>query len=196
MNPTDRPSVEIAADLVPGVHDALIELRAAIGARAANRVILHVGELLISNFPMMVSDMLATPQSSGTAGQVKIKLSRATSPLLMQCYESLGHGVRGSSVVNLLNRLYMLSEAQPELIEAAVRKKLLKADPEPANKEIPAPVHSNSSPAVNSPAVAETPDLYRELPTEEIVITGLPDDSGVPGLSPEDDPLSGMVITF
>ena len=196
MSPTDRPSVEIAADLVPGVHDALIELRAAIGARAANRVILHVGELLISSYPMMVSDMLATPQSSGPAGQVKIKLSRATSPLLMQCYESLRHGGRGSTVVNLLNRLYMLSEAQPELIEAAVRKRLQRADPDSANTETPAPVQSNSSIAASSPAVAETSDPYRELPTEEIVITGLPDDSGVPGLSPEDDPLSGMVFTF
>lgn len=196
MSPTDRPSVEIAADLVPGVHDALIELRAAIGARAANRVILHVGELLISNYPMMVSDMLATPHSSGEAGQVKIKLSRATSPLLMQCYESLGHGVRGSTVVNLLNRLYMLSEAQPELIEEAVRKKLQKADPESASTATPVADQSSSSSAESLPAAVETPDPYRELPTEEIVLTGLPDDSGLPGLSPADDPLSGINFTF
>ena len=196
MIPSGRPSVEIATDLVPGVHDALIELRASIGSRAANRVILHVGELLISSYPMTMSDMLVFPQVSGEAVQVKIKLTRAASPLLMQCYESLGHGVRGSTVVNLLNRLYMMSEAQPELIEEAVKKKLQRTDTP----------HASDLPEAEQLAVPATKNRVEPMmpstgsnhsyETEEIVLTGVADESGLPGLSPEDDPLSGLSFTF
>lgn len=196
MNPTGRPSVEIAADLVPGVHDALIELRASIGARAANRVILHVGELLIPSYPLMVSDMLAMTQRGGDAVQVKIKLTKAGSPFLMQCYESLGHGVRGVTLVNLLNRLYMLSEAQPELVEEALKRKLQKADS--VTQETETGVREPASAAAESvidPLIV-TPENYQTFQAEEIELTGLPDDSGLPGLSPGHDPLSGLNFSF
>lgn len=196
MIPSGRPSVDIAADLVPGVHDALIELRESIGPRAANRVILHVGELLIPSYPLMVSDMLAIPQAGGETVQVKIKLTKAASPVLMQCYESLGHGVRGATLVNLLNRLYMLSEAQPELVEEAVKRKLQKADS--ASQVVETGVGAPASAAAENLAEASvvTPENYQAFQAEEIVLTGLPDDSGLPGLSPGDDPLSGINFSF
>lgn len=184
-----RPHVEVIAYLVEGVHDALIELRNQVGAVRANRIIAHIAETLIEDYPMMVSDMQCVPvEERENCVQAKIILSRKRFPRLVACYESLPWGVQSMVVLSLMNRLYMLGEADPSKVEEVMRRRAQGGGEALSDK--PAVQNQNPKEGGALPPIGDMPIA------EEIILTDVPkptDESGVGSmLTSDDDPLIGL----
>jgi hypothetical protein len=194
-------TIEVSGFLFEGTHDALIELRSNIGVRNANRMIAHMSEALIEDYPLRLSDMQFNPKGSEQkAIPIKIVLSRKSAPRLVACYESLAWGVRGMALINLMNRLYMLGEADPSKVEEILRRRA--AVRSGADGRMPdGGAESASAVRVESRpghVFAGRPEVSSDMIEEEIVLTSLPvesdDSEQVNMLMSEDDPLIGINV--
>lgn len=208
MSAKDNKPLEVNGVLIEGTHDALIELRNTYGGRHANQLLLHVGDALVERYPLLLSDMHATPESGlGKSVQIKIRINAQQYPRLAKAYHSIGRGLRGIAMINLLNRLYMIGENDPGQVEAIVHERLRASSAQALasgafrndQDHVPSPSIQNDQGIEGSRGAGThlESQLPEEAISEEIFITAVPSD--LPGgslLTAEDDPLNGLDLGF
>lgn len=115
--------VFIQAPLVTGFHDALLALLQEDNRRMANHLVLTVSEACLDIWPVTIQDYKAPGE--GELHDAKIALNPNRFPRLYKLYTSLPPGVKGLTMINLLNRHQMMKEASPEEANAALNRMLL-----------------------------------------------------------------------
>jgi hypothetical protein len=186
----DRSTFEINGHLYEGTHNALIELRQNLGSRNANRMLVHVCETLIEDYPLVFSDLQVMPSRKDQPGQaVKISVPQKSCPRLSRCYEQLPWGTRGAVMLQLMNRLYTMAEADPKVVEQILRRRQVISSPQPIGHE--QFVTSDREVPTQDPSSFENrPDT--SFIEEEIILTGVPDSPGTSVLFDPDDALVGF----
>lgn len=115
--------VFIQAPLVTGFHDALLALLQEDNRRMANHLVLTVSEACLDIWPLTIEDYKAP--GDGELHDAKIALNPNRFPRLYKLYTSLPPGVKGLTMINLLNRHQMMKETSPEEANAALNRMLL-----------------------------------------------------------------------
>lgn len=193
-------SIEIQGFLIQGTHDALIELRNAHGTRHGNHLALHAAEVLLIKYPMLLSDLQhsVSPESRGAESGmlVKIAFKRSAYPLLAACHASLRWGGQGVGMINLLNRLYMIAEAAPELVEELMQQKRLESVTQNAVGVGQGIVLNNQATSTNVADLSGEHESHHEPEITEIVLRDVEVPQPVIGnndlLTSPDDPLNGL----
>ncbi|WP_143038395.1 hypothetical protein [Pseudomonas saponiphila] len=195
--------LEVNGALIEGTHDALIELRNTYGGRHANQLLLHVGDALVERYPLMLSDMHTTPDPGlGKIVPIKIRINAHQYPRLAHAYNSIGRGLRGVAMINLLNRLYVIGENDPGQVEAIIHERIKGSSAQAANNAMGAlEVGSVSASAIqNEQLAARSDQLTVDNFSEEIFITAVPaepsETSAGDLLTADDDPLNGLGLNF
>lgn len=118
-----QPVVFIQAPLVVGFHDALLTLLQEDNRRMANHLVLTISEACLDMWPLTLQDYKGP--GTGEQQDAKIALNPERFPRLYALYTSLPPGVKGITMINLLNRHQMMKEASPEEANAALNRMLL-----------------------------------------------------------------------
>ncbi|KIL03203.1 hypothetical protein EGJ28_16610 [Stutzerimonas xanthomarina] len=180
--------VFIQAPLVTGFHDALLALLQEDNRRMANHLVLTVSEACLDIWPVTIQDYKAP--GDGELHDAKIALNPNRFPRLYKLYTSLPPGVKGLTMINLLNRHQMMKEASPEEANAALNRMLLGRQGlgEEANNQ------THQAGDVPGPAAALGPEEKTEVNVSRPTEAAVPAKVAAPPAAQEDilDPLASM----
>lgn len=119
----DLGRVIIREKLSPDSHDALVDVLSRYPRQAGNQVVLAMSEACLGLWPITEADYNVS--EGGESQTIKLTLSEDRYPKLYALYKALPRGVKGQTIINLLNRHQLMRQADPGKVNSALNQALL-----------------------------------------------------------------------